>query len=270
MLSKQNNRNYSSKDHKTWAYLYGKQFINLQDKATPDFFQNLVLLRLPEHHIPALSEISNILKTATSWEVVAVDGLIPGEEFFDLLANKKFPSTTYIRSDSELGMSKTPDIFHELFGHVPMLMNQQHSHYMQQLGKLGLSFNERERVLLQRVYWFTYEVGLMNTKNGMKIIGASVLSSFRESNHVFSNKIITKPFSLIEVLRTPYRDDIMPSIYFTFNSFEEFFDTLDDVTYLRNSINEALHMEELPMPFVVENTINESIEYCEFMKNKDG
>jgi phenylalanine-4-hydroxylase len=243
MPSKQNNRNYSSKDHKTWSYLYSKQLINLQDKATPDFFQNLALLKLPEHHIPALSKISNALEAATSWEVVEVDGLITGGEFFDLLANKKFPSTTYIRSDGELGMSKVPDIFHELFGHVPMLMNIQHSHHMQQFGKLGLSLNARERALLQRVYWFIYEVGLMNTTNGVKIMGASLLSSFKESTHVFSNNIITKPFSLIEVLRTPYRDDIMPSIYFTLNSFDEIFDILDDVEYLKNAINEASYEE---------------------------
>jgi phenylalanine-4-hydroxylase len=261
----QNDINYNDKDQETWSYLYRKQLINLQDKATYEFLQNLALLKLPENHIPSLSYVSNILKIATGWEVVEVNDLIKSTEFFELLANKKFPSTTYIRSENELGISKDPDIFHELFGHVPMLMSKKHSHYIQKFGKHGLSFNEIEREFLQRVYWFSYETGLINTKNGIKIIGGSLLSSFIESAHIFYNKVVIKPFSLIEVLRTPYRADTIQNVYFLLNNIEELFNILDNVESLKNAINKAYYMGEYPAPFGVKNTKYESVGLCKYI-----
>jgi phenylalanine-4-hydroxylase len=257
---------YKAQDQETWSYLYNTQLTNLEDKATPDFLGNLKSLMLPHNNIPSLSEVSDTLMESNGWEVVEVNGLINNDEFFNLLANKKFPSTTYIRGNNELNISKDPDIFHELFGHVPMLMNDEHAHYMQQIGKFGISCNDRDKALLQRLYWFVYEVGLIQTKNGMRIIGGSLLSSIEESKQAFANaNVVIKSFSLKEVLRTPYRADKLQNVYFVLNNIKDFFDILDKPQLLKNTINEAYHLGEYPASFIVENTKYESVRCCKYI-----
>lgn len=256
---------YDEQSHSTWNYLYNKQLHNLQNKAIPIFLLCLKALKLPSTYVPTLYEVSKHLIKNTGWEIIEVNGLIDNKEFFTLLANKKFPSTTYIRSIEEVGISKDPDIFHELFGHVPMLMDLKHRHFVQKFGELGLRFNQTEQALLQRLYWYTYETGLINTTKGYRIFGGSLLSSIQESTHVFCDKVNKQSFDLVELLRTPYRADRVQDIYFILESVERFFALLDNEKLLHQALNKAYNLGEYPASFIIDGTKYESYNCCKFI-----
>lgn len=262
---KYNGTQYEDENHKSWFSLYNNQIAYVRDKAEINLLKNLEVLSLPTSHIPDLLDVSQTLKKITGWEIVGVEGLVETLQFFKMLSKKQFPSTIYIRGSSASNLSYSPDIFHELFGHIPILMNDKHSEYVQKFGQLCLEFNEREVALLQRLYWFSYEMGLITTKEGLKIYGASLMSSYDEVKHAFSDKAVIKPFSLLDILRTPYRDDMVQSVYFKLSSFEELFEVLEDVKCLRSTINSAYYMGEYYPSFSTVNpTAGSSIGRCKF------
>lgn len=217
---------YTEAEHRVWATLYERQERAIRGKACDEFFQGLELLRMPRDRIPQLPEISKVLRRETGWEVAYVPALIPFSEFFKLLADRKFPAATFIRTPEELDYLQEPDIFHEIFGHTPLLTNKYFADFTHTYGKLGLAASKEDRVFLARMYWFTVEFGLIQPPGApMRIYGGGILSSIGETEYAFhSDRPQRKRFNIMDALRTPYRIDIMQPLYYYLEDLRELYE----------------------------------------------
>ena len=217
---------YSDEEHRIWATLYERQERAIRGKACDEFFQGLELLKMPRDRIPQLPEISAVLRRETGWEVAYVPALIPFSEFFKLLADRKFPAATFIRTRDELDYLQEPDVFHEIFGHTPLLTNRYFADFTHTYGKLGLAASKEDRVFLARMYWFTVEFGLIQPPGQpMKIYGGGILSSIGETEYAFnSDQPQRRRFDILDALRTPYRIDIMQPLYYYLEDLRELYD----------------------------------------------
>jgi phenylalanine-4-hydroxylase len=239
---------YTREEHGTWEVLYNRQLDILHDRACPEFLAGLDTLALDSTKIPQLPDINQKLMTATGWQVEAVPALIGFEQFFELLANKRFPAATFIRTPEDLDYIEEPDIFHELFGHCPLLTNPEYAEFSQHYGKLGLAANKTERRMLARLYWFTIEFGLIETAKGLRIYGGGILSSTQESYYsLHSNRPLRKPLDVIEAFRTHYRIDELQRSYFTIPHFSALkaIQQMD----LNQLLQEARYMGMLPSAY---------------------
>ena len=215
---------YTDEDNSVWGTLYARQLPIVQGRGCDEYLNGLKLLNLPSDRVPQCPDVSAVLKAATGWTLEPVPALIPYDHFFHLLANRKFPAATFIRTREELDYLQEPDIFHEVFGHCPLLTNQAYADFTQTYGKLGLKANEEDRIMLARLFWFTVEFGLIQTKAGLRTYGGGILSSKSETIYCVESDIPErKPFDVIEALRTPYRIDIMQPVYFVIDSFDTLF-----------------------------------------------
>lgn len=220
--------NYTAEENAVWATLYKRQLPIVESHACKEYLDGLALLNLPKDHIAQVPEISSALKKATGWVLESVPALIPSEKFFSLLAEKKFPAATFIRTQEELNYLKEPDMFHEAFGHCPLLTNQGYADFTQAYGNLALTASPEDREMLARLYWFTIEFGLINTPSGLRAYGGGILSSIGETQYCLESPIPKRlPFDPIEALRTPFRIDIMQPIYFVIDSFDVLFHLAD-------------------------------------------
>ncbi|UYM16055.1 phenylalanine 4-monooxygenase [Endozoicomonas euniceicola] len=208
---------YPDEEHETWSILYNRQIKNLPNRACDEFTSGLELLRLSPDRIPQLPEVSEILAKETGWGVARVPALISFDRFFQLLADQQFPVATFIRTREELDYLQEPDIFHEIFGHCPLLTNPAFASLTQTFGKVGLEASKEERVYLARLYWFTVEFGLLDTPSGKRIYGGGILSSYKETLSCLGSKPVHQSFGVNRALRTPYRIDIVQPIYFVIN-----------------------------------------------------
>ena len=213
---------YTDVEHQTWLTLYERQMGILPGRACDAFLRGLDALDLHGEGIPDFRVMNEKLKALTGWTVVAVPGLVPDEVFFDHLANRRFPSGQFIRKPDQLDYLQEPDIFHDVFGHVPMLTDPTFADYMEAYGKGGQRAAELGMLQnLARLYWYTVEFGLMETPQGLRIYGAGIVSSRTES--VFSledpspNRL---GFDLERVMRTLYRIDDFQQVYFVIPSLE--------------------------------------------------
>jgi phenylalanine-4-hydroxylase len=219
---------YTEEENKTWQFLITRQMEVIKNRACDAYVQGLGALNFTLDRVPQCKEISEALMRATSWSVVPVPTLIPDNEFFNLLAHRKFPAATFIRTWEEKDYLKEPDIFHEYFGHCPLLTNTACADFMQQYGEFALKANEQERRYLARLYWFTIEFGLIQSPQGLRIYGGGILSSKGETIYsVESETPVRKPFDLMDVLRTPYRIDRMQPIYFVISDFSALYQLFD-------------------------------------------
>lgn len=215
---------WSDEDNSVWQDLVERQLKLIPGKACDEYMDGLELLGLPKDRVPQLSEINKVLGATTGWQVAQVPALIPFDEFFRLLANRQFPVATFIRTREEFDYLQEPDIFHEIFGHCPLLTNQAFADFTHLYGKLGLAATPKERVYLARLYWFTVEFGLLNTKQGLRIYGGGILSSPGETEYSVNSDVPErKPLKVVDALRTPYRIDIMQPLYYTIASVDELF-----------------------------------------------
>lgn len=215
---------WSAEENAIWSELYARQIDILPGRACQQYMDGIDLLGLPQDRIPQLHEIDKVLKATTGWQTAPVPALINFSEFFNLLANKKFPVATFIRSREEFDYLQEPDIFHEVFGHCPLLTNESFAHFTHTYGRLGLAASKEDRVFLARLYWFTVEFGLVNTPEGKRIYGGGILSSPGETHYALeSDKPVRVPINPIDVLRTPYRIDIMQPLYYLLADFDDLF-----------------------------------------------
>ena len=219
---------YTAEEHATWVTLYERQFKVLPGRACDAFLHGLEALDLHGDGIPDFERMSERLHALTGWTVVAVPGLVPDDVFFDHLANRRFPAGNFIRRPDELDYLQEPDVFHDVFGHVPMLTDPSFADYMAAYGRGGARALQLGQLHnLARLYWYTVEFGLMQSPQGLRIYGAGIVSSRAES--IFSledgspNRIA---FDLERVMRTPYRIDDFQQVYFVVPSIE----TLQEVT----------------------------------------
>lgn len=239
---------YPQEEHDIWHQLYTRQLDKLSGRACDEYLQGLDALALPNDRIPQLQEIDEVLLNTTGWRTAAVPALISFAKFFELLANKSFPVATFIRNKQELDYLQEPDIFHEIFGHCPLLTNPSFAHFSHLYGQLGLAATPQERVYLARLYWFTVEFGLIQSDpDTLRIYGGGILSSPGETLYVTGPKPDIKSFDLLEVLRTPYRIDIMQPIYYAI----EHISILDDIAKMdiMKTVREAMKLGLLPAKF---------------------
>ena len=229
---------YTPADHETYRRLYERQSALLPGLACDEFIKALPLLGVKDH-IPRFEEINTPLLAATGWQVVAVPGLIPEVPFFTLLANRKFPVTDWIRTPAEFDYIVEPDIFHDMFGHVPLLFNPVFADHMQAYGAGGLKAHRLGACeQLSRLYWYTIEFGLIQQKTGpnqgLRAYGAGILSSSGELLHaVRSSDTQRIALDLLRAMRTRYKIDSYQQTYFVIDSFQQLFDmTAPDFTSL--------------------------------------
>jgi phenylalanine-4-hydroxylase len=215
---------YSQADHDTYRRLYARQVQQLPGKACNEFIEAVQQLGAPDR-IPRFDAISERLIKATGWQVVSVPGLIPEEAFFALLAARKFPVTDWLRKPEEFDYIVEPDVFHDLFGHVPLLFNPTFADYMQAYGAGGLKASRLDACeLLARLYWYTVEFGLIDTKDGLRAYGAGILSSAGELQYsVSSDEPRRVGFDLRRIMRTRYKIDSYQANYFVIDSFDQLF-----------------------------------------------
>ena len=220
--------NYTQAEHDVWITLYERQTALLPGRACDEFLRGLDALDLHRSGIPDFKRINEELQRLTGWSVVAVPGLVPDDVFFDHLANRRFPAGQFIRKPHELDYLQEPDIFHDVFGHVPMLTDPTFADYMQAYGHGGQRALGLGRLAsLARLYWYTVEFGLMETKAGLRIYGAGIVSSRTESIFALDDPSPNRiGFDLERVMRTPYRIDDFQQVYFVIPSIQ----TLQEVT----------------------------------------
>lgn len=240
------NASYTAEENSIWNELILRQKKIIQDRACQEYQDGLELLNLPEDRIPQCPEVSAILQKATGWVLEPVPALIPFDRFFYLLANRKFPAATFIRTREEIDYLQEPDIFHEVFGHCPLLTNQAYADFTELYGRLGLNATHKERVLLARLYWFTIEFGLIQTSSGLRVYGGGILSSKNETVYSLESDIPERrAFDVLNALRTPYRIDVMQPIYFVLNNFSTLYQLieLDLIKLIRQVIAENPNQE---------------------------
>ncbi|HEX2548303.1 MAG TPA: phenylalanine 4-monooxygenase [Gammaproteobacteria bacterium] len=219
---------YTDEENQIWSRLIKRQIPIVKKHACEEYVRGIELLNFSEDRIPQCEEVSKVLSATTGWMLEPVPALIPFNRFFQLLANRKFPAATFIRRIEELDYLQEPDIFHEVFGHCPLLTNQAYADFTEMYGKLALSASDADRVLLARLYWFTIEFGLIQTNNGLRVYGGGILSSASETPYALeSSAVIRKPFDVMEVLRTPYRIDIVQPLYFVIKNFDVLFELIE-------------------------------------------
>ncbi|HLD17339.1 MAG TPA: phenylalanine 4-monooxygenase [Coxiellaceae bacterium] len=220
---------YTKTENTVWKTLYHRQIELIKNRACKEYLEGIKILGLNADEIPQCPQVSQKMHTVTGWGVAPVKALISFEEFFDLLANKKFPAATFIRRPEEMDYLKEPDIFHEIFGHCPLLANQNFANFTQAVGKLGKTLKKEDHPFLARLYWFTVEFGLIQTPAGLRIYGGGILSSKTESVYALESPIPKrKPLDLLTALRMPYRYDELQKTYFIINSFEELYGLMDE------------------------------------------
>ena len=218
--------NYTAQDHATWKTLFERQTQMLVGRACDEFVEGMKRLPMGPDEIPDFRRLSDILMQQTGWEVVAVPGLVPDEVFFEHLANRRFPSGQFIRKPHELDYLEEPDVFHDVFGHVPMLMNPAIADYIQAYGQGGLRAQQLGVLdKLARVYWYTVEFGLVRQADGLRIYGAGIASSFTESVFALDSMSPNRlAFELERVMQTRYRIDDFQESYFVVDNLEQLLD----------------------------------------------
>lgn len=253
---------YSDAENKVWKTLYERQIEILPGCACDAFLEGLDVLALSKDGIPQLPDVNERLANATGWQVSPVPALISAEAFFKLLSRRHFPAATFIRSMEELDYVKEPDIFHELFGHCPLLTQPHFAEFLQQYAQFVLDSHQTIWPLLQRLFWFTVEFGLIREKGGLRAYGGGILSSFKETPYSIESDVPMRVmFEPATAFRTPYRIDQLQPIYFVIENYKQLFDFVQqDISGL---INRARELGEFPPFFPVdENNPNIHIRAC--------
>ena len=213
---------YSAQEHALYRRLFERQAKLAPHYACPEWSTAIAELD-SAREIPRFDEISRKLRRATGWEIVPVPGLIPDEAFFGHLASRRFPVTVWLRRPEEFDYIAEPDVFHDFFGHVPLLFDRVYADHLYEYGKGGLKAMRLDAVkFLARLYWFTIEFGLVNTKNGVRAYGAGLMSSGGELAYCVEDpKPRRLPFDLKRIMRTEYLIDRYQDTYFVIDSFEQ-------------------------------------------------
>jgi phenylalanine-4-hydroxylase len=219
---------YTETDHKVWQQLFARQRELLKGRACQATLAAQENLHMTADAIPKFTELNAILSEATGWQLIGVEGLLPEETFFEHLANRRFPVTWWIRQPDQLDYISEPELFHDLFGHVPLLMNPVFADYMQAYGRGGLKAYElgpEALTNLSRLYWYTVEFGLIQEDDGLRIYGAGIVSSKGESVYALESAAPNRiGFDLERIMRTQYRIDSYQQTYFVIDSFQQLFD----------------------------------------------
>ncbi len=219
---------YRTEDHHTWNRLIKRQESLDNTMICKDYLQGLSLLQLEGEKIVRIPEISNRLEAISGWTLVPVSGLIPTKDFFYMLIAKKYPITVFMRKPEEIEFSEQPDIFHDVCGHLPLLTNEKFIRFLTAYSIIAIRYlnNERAIDLLGRLYWYTYEMGIIREDGDFKAYGGAIITSAGERANVNNENIPKCPFDIDKIFRTPYNPYKLQDVYFTIDSFDELFESL--------------------------------------------
>lgn len=248
---------YTAEEHRVWQILFERQQKLLPGRACDEFLSGLKNLELTAEIIPQLPDISRRLKAKTGWQVVAVPALISARSFFELLADRCFPAATFIRTEEELDYVKEPDIFHEIFGHCPMLTDPVYATFVHDYACRVLNFPETDWPLLQRLFWFTVEFGLIKTAKGLRAYGGGILSSISETVYSVESDVAMRVlFDPVVAFRMPYRIDMLQPVYFVIDDYHQLYDFVK--SNISQFLDHARKLGEYP-PFFPVNDNNPNI-----------
>jgi phenylalanine-4-hydroxylase len=212
---------YPESDHETWKFLYDRQMKFLPGRVCSEYLDGIDKLNFTPDKIPALKDLSAVFKKTTGWKIAQVPGLIHEQNFFELLREKIFPSTDYIRGKDELDYTPAPDCFHDMFGHMPLLTNSNFASFYRKFGEAALNAKGKDRQFLETFHWFTVEFGLIKKTEGMRIYGAGIISSKEEVQHALSDDVKVKGFDPDKLIKQDYDVWHLQPILFAINSFQE-------------------------------------------------
>ena len=221
---------YPQLDHDNWRFLFNRQMTLLPGRAGEAIFNGVDILGITPDRIPALRDLSRNMEAATGWRIARIPGLLHEKDFFELLANRLFPSTDYLRGTDELDYTPAPDCFHDIFGHMPMLTNPAFADFYQLFGQLALNAHGADRTCFETLHWFTVEFGLIRQDEGTRIFGAGILSSKDEVVHALSDKVTLRPFDPARVVEQDYDVWHLQPLLFELESFEQLVQGFSDWT----------------------------------------
>lgn len=225
---------YTGTDYRIWRLLAARQQKALQPVACREYLDCLAELYpiLSPDHPPRFSDLNRALTHAHGWSIEVVKGFLPVDEFFSLLSRRRFCSSTWLRNEDQLDYLEEPDMFHDIFGHIPLYLNKDYADFAQKLGALGVKYAGDEEKInqLQRLYWFTIEFGVIRQGGELKVYGAGICSSPQETKHVYENKdVVIEPFDLDRVMAQDFIIDQVQMLYFAVDSLASLFGAVDEL-----------------------------------------
>ncbi|MFN0030667.1 MAG: phenylalanine 4-monooxygenase [Flavobacteriales bacterium] len=228
---KQEYDKYTAEDLLVWQTLYDRQMEALKRKACSEYLEAQSHVNFTRDRIPHFDELNKILGKVTGFGLTVVPNIQPNEIFMPCLAAKEFTATTWLRKMSELDYLSEPDMFHDVFGHVPLLSHKVFADFFHRFGQLGVKYihNERAVEMLGRVYWFTVEFGLITEMNETKIFGAGLISSHGESLHCMTDKVVHRAFNIHDIMHQDFNNSVMQNLYFVLPSFDALLNSLDEI-----------------------------------------
>jgi len=224
-----------------WKRLFKQQMAQLPRIASEAYLSGIEKVGFVADHIPNFASDTNPrLRKLTGWEVYVVPGLIPHREFYQHLANRQFPASTWLRKPEQLDYLEEPDMFHDTFGHVPLLSNQAFCNFMADLSKVALRHIDNDDALqrLSRLYWYTVEFGLIREKGELKIFGGGIISSSGESTYCLRQDVPKLNFDVLTLLQTPYHIDQYQDHYFVIDSYQQLFDSVPEIERILEDISQ--------------------------------
>ena len=242
MITAQDYAAYTSEDHQVWSILYERQMNLLPALASPAFFEGIRRCGFEQHRIANFSEVNAELKKYTGFEVIAVTGLVPDKGFFEHLALRHFPAAIWIRTMEELDYIEAPDMFHDIYGHVPLLSNEAFADFLEGLARIAVKYvyDPTLTEMLARIYWFTVEFGLIQEPLGLRIYGAGILSSVAESPYSLGPVPERRPFDPQTIMATSFHKDRFQDLYYVINSYEQLFESLPEIERCLASVEQIL------------------------------
>ena len=251
---------FTQEEDEIWRRLFDQQIEVIQGRACSEYILGLEKLNFPTDRVPMPKEVGESLRACTGWIPEPVPAVIGPTAFFTLLANKKFPAACFIRREEDFLYIKEPDIFHEFFGHLPMLTNQYYADFVEAYGKFALTCDKKHFKYLFRLFWFTVEFGLIKTDEGDRIYGGGILSSIGETKTALNNNEVQYiDFDILTAFRTPYRIDIPQTLYFKIESFKQLYGALS--VDLKAVIEKAAELGDIKPLFVPFDGKGDELEY---------
>ena len=226
--------NYTTQDFQVWNILFERQMHILRPIVSEEYLTALEKVKFSKDKIPDFQEVNAILKAATGWSLVVVPNISPQKEFFEFLSQKKFTSTCWLRTMEQLDYLEEPDMFHDVFAHVPLLCNDNYVNFFKGISDIALKHIDNPDVieLLGRIYWFTIEFGLIKESGQLKIYGAGIISSKGETEFCLSKQAKHNDFDVATIFDTGFRTDIIQEQYFVIESFEQLYNSLEEIEQL--------------------------------------
>ncbi len=222
---------YTPEDHEVWSILYSRQIECIRDKASRAYLNGIKKCGFESSKVPNFNEVNQRLAAATGWQIYVVPGLIDNQPFFKHLSKKEFPATTWLRTKAQLDYLEEPDMFHDIFGHIPLLSEPKFCEYLRAISKITSKYiNDPLAVeYMARLYWYTVEFGLIKEDQNIKIYGAGILSSLGESQFCLSEEANYLPFNIATIFSYPYIKDRFQDQYFVIDSYHELFESIDSI-----------------------------------------